>query len=250
MTIRNPIQHGAARLVGALGFSLAPRRFPLPTNTPGPMLTDGLWPMMTLGCGDDRLERVPSAQTIASPERMPRRPSLQLTSLPCRVQACAAAGPAGNSRYRGDGESRPPAFDRWSYRPPAGWLRAVIGRRRQPVSGSRREQWAKPLSTLRGRIVETIQSVGEMFADRGRAPLQNSPCTFKTGAPERWPSGLRRTLGKRVCGKPYRGFESHSLRHLHDFVRQPTILDYFMRDRARLGVNRRGVSTPIGTLTC
>src|SRR4051794_19588013 len=32
------------------------------------------------------------------------------------------------------------------------------------------------------------------------------------GHPERWPSGLRRTLGKRVCGKPYRGFESHSLR--------------------------------------
>src|ERR1700722_16622029 len=32
---------------------------------------------------------------------------------------------------------------------------------------------------------------------------------------ERWPSGLRRTLGKRVCGKPYRGFESHSLRHLY-----------------------------------
>ena len=30
---------------------------------------------------------------------------------------------------------------------------------------------------------------------------------------ERWPSGLRRTLGKRVYGKPYRGFESRSLRH-------------------------------------
>jgi hypothetical protein len=29
---------------------------------------------------------------------------------------------------------------------------------------------------------------------------------------EGWPSGLRRTLGKRVYGKPYRGFESHSLR--------------------------------------
>ena len=29
---------------------------------------------------------------------------------------------------------------------------------------------------------------------------------------ERWPSGLRRTLGKRVCVKAYRGFESHSLR--------------------------------------
>ena len=30
--------------------------------------------------------------------------------------------------------------------------------------------------------------------------------------PERWPSGLRRTLGKRVYVNAYRGFESHSLR--------------------------------------
>ena len=29
---------------------------------------------------------------------------------------------------------------------------------------------------------------------------------------ERWPSGLRRSLGKRVYGKPYRGFESLPLR--------------------------------------
>ena len=29
---------------------------------------------------------------------------------------------------------------------------------------------------------------------------------------EGWPSGLRRTLGKRVYGKPYRGFESRPLR--------------------------------------
>ncbi len=29
---------------------------------------------------------------------------------------------------------------------------------------------------------------------------------------ERWPSGLRRTLGKRVKGKLFHGFESHSLR--------------------------------------
>src|ERR1700747_3608472 len=35
--------------------------------------------------------------------------------------------------------------------------------------------------------------------------------------PERWPSGLRRTLGKRVYGKPYRGFESHPLRHSSKF---------------------------------
>ena len=30
---------------------------------------------------------------------------------------------------------------------------------------------------------------------------------------ERWPSGLRRTLGKCVYEQSYRGFESHSLRH-------------------------------------
>jgi hypothetical protein len=29
---------------------------------------------------------------------------------------------------------------------------------------------------------------------------------------ERWPSGLRRSLGKRVYGKLYRGFESRPLR--------------------------------------
>ena len=53
---------------------------------------------------------------------------------------------------------------------------------------------------------------GNMRAGGG-GRLQKSSCPFKTGHPERWPSGLRRTLGKRVCGKPYRGFESHSLRH-------------------------------------
>ena len=31
---------------------------------------------------------------------------------------------------------------------------------------------------------------------------------------ERWPSGLRRTLGKCVYCQRYRGFESHSLRHI------------------------------------
>ena len=44
--------------------------------------------------------------------------------------------------------------------------------------------------------------------------MQNPAEPFKRGLPERWPSGLRRTLGKRVCGKPYRGFESHSLRQI------------------------------------
>jgi hypothetical protein len=45
----------------------------------------------------------------------------------------------------------------------------------------------------------------------------SSPTILPRPAPrtaflEGWPSGLRRTLGKRVYGKPYRGFESHSLR--------------------------------------
>ena len=38
------------------------------------------------------------------------------------------------------------------------------------------------------------------------------PCSHSSQA-ERWPSGLRRTLGKRVYFNEYRGFESHSLRH-------------------------------------
>src|SRR5206468_10623159 len=37
-------------------------------------------------------ERVPSAHTIASPIKAPRLPSSQLTSVPCRVHACAMAG--------------------------------------------------------------------------------------------------------------------------------------------------------------
>ena len=35
---------------------------------------------------------------------------------------------------------------------------------------------------------------------------------------ERWPSGRRRTLGKRVYGQPYQGFESLSLRHYQLFL--------------------------------
>ena len=40
---------------------------------------------------------------------------------------------------------------------------------------------------------------------------------------ERWPSGLRRTLGKRVCVKAYRGFESLSLRQRNDNALIPRI---------------------------
>jgi hypothetical protein len=46
---------------------------------------------------------------------------------------------------------------------------------------------------------------------------------------ERWPSGLRRTLGKRVYFNEYRGFESHSLRHYKSYLlelkRKPKKID-------------------------
>jgi hypothetical protein len=95
-----------------------------------------------------------------------------------------------------------------------GWLnRPVIHRRRQPLFGSRlpkanfQRPWPVP--------DYQVYSIGcGNVGGRARGHLQKSPCPFKTGHPERWPSGLRRTLGKRVCGKPYRGFESHSLRQL------------------------------------
>ena len=91
--------------------------------------------------------------------------------------------------------------------------RPIIHRRRQPLFGSRppkaniQRPWPVP--------DYQVYSIGcGKVGGRARGHLQKSPCPFKTGHPERWPSGLRRTLGKRVCGKPYRGFESHSLRQL------------------------------------
>src|SRR5262249_47926076 len=47
---------------------------------------------------------------------------------------------------------------------------------------------------------------------RFSAALRKDACALGKSCQERWPSGLRRTLGKRVYGKPYRGFESHLLR--------------------------------------
>ena len=64
----------------------------------------------------------------------------------------------------------------------------------------------------RGRLMIFISDLEEIWSERPRPGLQNAADPAKRGPPERWPSGLRRTLGKRVCGKPYRGFESHSLR--------------------------------------
>ncbi len=73
--------------------------------------------MMTLGCGEARLERVPSARMIGSPEEMPRRPSSQLASMPWRLQAWASAAlPATIAAIK----IKTPASDRWSCCPSAG----------------------------------------------------------------------------------------------------------------------------------
>src|SRR5918996_4879389 len=79
-----PSSTGQRALFGALGFSIGtmPPPLPEPANTPGSMTTDDLLPMMTLGCGEASLDREPSAHTMASPAKMPRRPSSQLTSTP------------------------------------------------------------------------------------------------------------------------------------------------------------------------
>src|SRR5258708_39903019 len=76
-------------LFGAPGLSSGTTPLPWPTNTPCPTITDDLLPMMTLGCGEVRLDRVPSGQMIASPDSKPRRPSSQFTSTPWRGQGCA-----------------------------------------------------------------------------------------------------------------------------------------------------------------
>src|SRR5262245_46694659 len=69
---------------------------PLPTNTPGPIWTDDLLPMMTLGCSDAALDLVPSGHRMASPLNTPVRPSSHVTAGPLRVQFWAMAGEAAS----------------------------------------------------------------------------------------------------------------------------------------------------------
>src|SRR5216684_6392353 len=63
------------------------------------------------------------------------------------------------------------------------------------------------------QIIQPIQLFAEISAITSALTCKTRHAPSREEHPERWPSGLRRTLGKRVCGKPYRGFESHSLRH-------------------------------------
>src|SRR6266852_1151773 len=62
------------------------------------------------------------------------------------------------------------------------------------------------------QIIQPIQLFAEISAMTPALTCKTRHAPSREEHPERWPSGLRRTLGKRVCGKLYRGFESHSLR--------------------------------------
>src|SRR5215216_2412291 len=145
-----PSSTGQRALLGALGFSIGtiPLPLPEPANTPGPITTDDLLPMMTLGCGEASLDFEPSAHTMASPAKMPRRPSSQLTSTPCLVQACAIAGPAAPNA------SADTRMENWSARviimPSSTDGVATYRRRSWPDSGSRPDKNANP-PTLGGQ---------------------------------------------------------------------------------------------------
>jgi hypothetical protein len=57
----------------------------------------------------------------------------------------------------------------------------------------------------------SVVAVGHWPVAVGERPTANGP--WPTAAvPDGWPSGLRCTPGKRVYGKPYRGFESLPIR--------------------------------------
>src|SRR5437867_8939409 len=64
------------------------------------------------------------------------------------------------------------------------------------------------------QINQPVQLFAEISAISAALTCKTRHAPSRQEHPERWPSGLRRTLGKRVCGKPYRGFESHSLRQV------------------------------------
>src|SRR5258708_18021722 len=166
-------------LFGAPGLSSGTTPLPWPTNTPCPTITDDLLPMMTLGCGEVRLDRVPSGQMIASPDSKPRRPSSQLTLAPLRVQACAIAGqllPAPIAGIRIENTSArlmvmlPPAID----------CRHLQS---SPVTAPRFNASEPERGTLAAISNSPACSVicGN-FRDDPRAHLQNSSCPFKSGA--------------------------------------------------------------------
>ena len=73
-----------------------------------------------------------------------------------------------------------------------------------------------------------VSSVVEHYLDtvgvRGSKPLSRTILPYDFGAEERWPSGRRRRFAKPLYGqKPYRGFESLSLRHFPPLTKIPKL---------------------------
>src|SRR5215468_2017735 len=155
---------------------------PLPTNTPLPTTTDCLLPMITLGCGDARLARVPSGQMIASPVKMPRRPSSQVTSVPWRVQFCAmaeetvATAAAETRRENTSARVIIATVPYWSLL--ADLAFALLSRRRTAMFGSKRT----PNGSAAEPNYAIIPTNWGNFWHGARPPLQNPPCPVMRGA--------------------------------------------------------------------
>ena len=181
-----------------------------------------------------RLDRVPSAQMIASPDSMPRRPSSQLTSTPCtgaglRQRRRRAARRIADIKIE-NASARSIVMS-----PLRRWNRRHI--QSSSVTGFRFSVQQAQGPAQKCRIID-YSMVVEISAVAAALTCKSRHAPFKRGHPERWPSGLRRTLGKRVCGKLYRGFESHSLRHLARASSKTLQTRQFVQ--ARLAVSKRG----------
>src|SRR5581483_1592425 len=87
----------------------------------------------------------------------------------------------------------------------AEWLKA----HQRALRASLRDGACALMESMCGEVAEWLKAHQRAL----RASLRDGACALWRACAERWPSGLRRTLGKRVYGKPYRGFESHPLRH-------------------------------------
>ena len=174
---------------------------------------------MTLGCGETRFDRVPSAQIrrFAGENPAPAVVAGHVHALAgAGLRHRRAGGAQRECRYQNGELKRPRDHHAVLHR----WV-ATYRRRSWPDFGSRPDN--APIIRRGDDKNYRINSMNwGNFGRRARPPLQNQSCPFKRGPPERWPSGLRRTLGKRVCGKPYRGFESHPLRQASHSGRRTT----------------------------
>lgn len=207
IAIRHAIEHRAAR---------PPRvAWILHRHDAAAFADEHAWPDPDRGrVADDhaRMRRGQARARAVAPDdgvarKHPAPPSSQLTSVPALMQLCASAGPAPIAAA-----TTRPRIANVRFTPPS-TTDLPCSRRHGKDSGSTGRTRA-PIPTANPAEKPSCSKNLRKFPLPPPLSLAKSaPSLQERALPERWPSGLRRTLGKRVCGKPYRGFESHSLRH-------------------------------------